>query len=81
MAEHREEPVTIELSGDEALVLFEWLSNRVTKESFDDFDDQAEQRALWDLLAELEHRMVAPFREDYDLVLGEARGRVRNPAR
>jgi hypothetical protein len=80
MTEHREDSVTLELSGDEALVLFEWLSNRVTEDSFEDFDDQAEQRALWDLQAELERHMVAPFRDDYDLVLSEARRRVRDPA-
>lgn len=44
MTEHREDSVTLELSGDEALVLFEWLSNRMAKDSFEDFDYEAEQQ-------------------------------------
>jgi hypothetical protein len=80
MTEHREESVPLELSGDEALVLYEWLSNRVTEDSFEDFDDQAEQRTLWDLQASLERHLVAPLREDYHHVLNEARRRVRDPS-
>ncbi len=51
MTDHREDSLTIELSGDEALVLFEWLSNRVGKDSFEDFDDESEQQVLWKLKA------------------------------
>lgn len=44
--------VTISLSNDEALVLFEWLSS--FNQGHHDFEDQAEQRVLWDLEGMLE---------------------------
>ena len=40
--------VSIELSGDEALVLFEWIT-RFNKREDAEFEDQAEQRVLWDI--------------------------------
>ena len=67
----------IELSSDEALVLFEFL------ERFSDTDqlsiqDQAEQRALWNLCCLLEEKLVEPFRRDYDVLLAQARERLRD---
>ena len=55
--------ITLRLSGDEALVLFEWLTSFNAGEPR--FDDQAEQRVLWDLEAGLERHLVSPLREDY----------------
>jgi hypothetical protein len=76
MAHFREAEVEIRLSGDEALILFKCLSN------FNDgdprFEDQAEQRVLWNLQAALERHLVAPLREDYDHQVVAARDRVRD---
>jgi hypothetical protein len=70
------EPVPLELSADEALVLFEFLSR------YSDSDvlatvHQSEQRALWRLLGLLEKRLVEPFRPDYTQLLQQARDRLQ----
>jgi hypothetical protein len=76
-ADFREAEFNLRLTGDEALVLFEWLANFNAREPA--FEDQAERRVLWDLEAGLERHLVAPFREDYDAQVAAARGRVRDP--
>lgn len=71
-------PVAIELTGDEALVLFEWIK-RFNAGDARDFEDQAEERVLWDIEAVLEKALVAPFERDYDRRLAEARATVWDP--
>ena len=73
------EPVHLELTGDEALVLFEFLAR------FDDDDtlaiqDQAEERALWNLHCLLQKQLVEIFHPDYKALLAAARDRLRDPA-
>lgn len=68
----------IELAEDEALVLFEWLS-RFNKTGRAAFEDQAEQRALWNLEAALEKVLVAIFDPRYAELLAAARQRLRDP--
>jgi hypothetical protein len=58
-----EPDVELRLSGDEALVLHDWLSR--FNESDPHFDDQAEQRVLWNLEALLEKYLAAPLAPDY----------------
>ena len=69
--------VSIELSADEALVLFEWLSTRSDKSDFP-FEHAAEQRIIWDMVASLESVLVEPLKPGYSDLLETARGRV-NP--
>jgi hypothetical protein len=67
--------VTIELTKDEALVLFEWLS----KQSNADCPiaiDSVEQFALDRLLASFEKKLVEPFDPNYKKILDEARKRL-----
>jgi hypothetical protein len=52
--------ITLALTEDEALVLFEWLA-RFNQQSSISFDDQAEERVLYDLESQLETLLVAPF--------------------
>jgi hypothetical protein len=68
----------IELTEDEALVLFEMLAR-----SEGDSDERqlrlehvAERNALWALHAQLERVLTAPFQRDYDDLLAGARMRV-----
>lgn len=68
--------ITLSLSPDEALVLFE-LASRLGKQS-SLFEDQAEQRALWNLEASLESVLEAPFAPDYSARLEAARTRLRD---
>jgi hypothetical protein len=69
--------IMIELSQDEALVLFEWLSrNENQLEGM--FQDHAEQRVLRDVEAALERTLVEPFKPNYDELVAQARQRVCN---
>ncbi len=65
----------VNLTDDEALVLFEWLAR------FEDvpaFDDHAEELVAWRLQAQLEKALTQPLRSDYQELLAEARRRVRD---
>jgi len=73
------EHISIKLSGDEALVLFDWLA-RFNKNNNTDLTDQAEQRVLWDIESSLESVLVQVFSEDYTSLLDEARSRLQYPA-
>ncbi len=73
-----EKRVSLELSKDEALVLFDFISkfNQNCKE--DIFDDQAEERVLWNLEALLEKKLSEIFNSNYKKILAKARLNVRN---
>ena len=73
MSEH----VTLTLSRDEAIVFYEWLT-RFNSSKEHRFEDQAEQRVMWDLEASLESTLSEPLRADYDQLLADARSRVRD---
>jgi len=68
----------LELSHEQAIVFFEWLS-RFNKEQASGFHDQSEQRVLWDLEAMLESALVEPFDSNYADLLAAARAKVRDP--
>lgn len=70
--------ISIGLSRDQALVLFEWLARTGAGEQPAAFADQAEQRVLAGLEAALESHLVKPFKSDYRDLLAAARGRVRD---
>jgi hypothetical protein len=73
------EKVTIELTAEEALVLFELLSRwRETGVQSILLHHQAEQRVLWDILATLESTLVEPFMPDYQDQLNKAREMVKD---
>jgi len=69
--------IRIELSRDEALVFFEWLT-RFNKTDSAKFEDQAEQRVLWDLEAMLESSIEEPLTPAYNDLLMQARAKVRD---
>ncbi|ERI37022.2 hypothetical protein IG195_08980 [Arthrobacter sp. TES] len=71
--------ISVELSEDEALVLFDWLA-RFNKRKDLDLADQAERRILWDFECSLESVLIQPFSEDYALLLAEARSRLVDPS-
>jgi hypothetical protein len=71
------EPITIQLSQAEALVLLEFLS-RYSDAGKLEIEDQAEQRALWDLGASLEKVLVEPFMPNYRELLEIARRQIRD---
>jgi hypothetical protein len=67
----------VDLSPDEALVLFDVLSRWEQSERFD-VADQAEERVLWNIKAGLERQLAEPLSPDYARLLDEARARVRD---
>lgn len=67
----------LNLTEDEALVLFELLS-RFSEDSILGIEDQAEMRALWNLQAVLEQALTEPFLQNYETLLPAARDRLRD---
>ncbi|MFK0005184.1 hypothetical protein [Paenarthrobacter sp. NPDC090522] len=70
------EPVRIELNEDQALVLFDWLCRLNDRSPAAGVTHQAEQRVLWDMQADLESVLLAPFEANYNELLAQARNRV-----
>jgi hypothetical protein len=68
--------VTIHLSRDEALVLFEWLHRSEDEDRLSPLAHHGEQVALWNLSALLERELVEPFMQEYTKLLKEARERL-----
>ncbi|NHC47647.1 hypothetical protein [Motilibacter aurantiacus] len=72
--------IQVVLTRDQALVLLEWLARSSAAEAPVGFEDQAEQRVLWDLEALLEAVLPDSLREDYRTLVQAARSRVRDSA-
>ncbi|MBX3204730.1 MAG: hypothetical protein KF764_06660 [Labilithrix sp.] len=66
-------PVTIELTGDEALVLFEWLAKLDEAKLV---CGEAEKRILWGVEAALERVLVEPLAKNYGELVEQARQRI-----
>ena len=73
----KDKQITLELTNDEALVLFEWLA-RVDSSDLLVFEDPAEQQVLWRLEGMLERVLVEPLDATYKELLAKARRRVRD---
>ena len=70
--------LSIELSRNEALVFFEFLTRFNKKDLPEIFEDQAEQRVLWDIEAILQKVLVEPFNPDYHEIIKKARETIRD---
>ena len=70
--------ILITFSGDEAIVLLEWLHNFNEEQYLDLFQDQAEERILFDLEAELEKTISDTFDNSYQEILLKAREKIRD---
>lgn len=76
----KRERFVLELSSEEALVLFEWLARTADEDALEStFVDKAEELVLWTIEGQLEKELVAPFRTDYDRLLQAARDAIRGP--
>lgn len=71
-----EKKIRIDLSREEAIVLFEFLSN-FSDEGTLQIVDLAEERVLWSLCCHLEKVLSEPFLDTYATVLKQSRDRVR----
>ena len=72
------EKINIEMSKEEAVVLFEYLSRFNEYEDLKRFEDQSEQRVLWDVECILEKELSEPLRADYQEIVNKAREVVRD---
>lgn len=72
-----ESRIRIELTADEALVLFEFLQ-RFSDSDMLTLEDQAEQQVLWNLCCLMEKSLSAPFASNYGELVAQARGRLRD---
>ncbi|WP_202799978.1 hypothetical protein [Schlesneria paludicola] len=69
--------IVIELTNQEALVLFEFL-RRCEDENDYKFADQSEERILLTLEVILEKQLTEIFSPDYSRILEEARKQIRD---
>jgi hypothetical protein len=69
--------VSLKLTADEALVLFEFLQPFSNTDTLA-IEDQAEQRALWNLCCLLEKNVLKAFDVDYSTAIENARDRLRD---
>jgi hypothetical protein len=70
------EDVTVSLTRDQALVLFELLHRWEDEHLVSPPKHQAETVALWGLSASLEKELREPFNPRYDDLVSEARARL-----
>lgn len=70
--------VFLELTKEEAIVLFDWISRLNEEEKPELFRDQAEERVLWDVEASIEKVISETFKSNYAEILSEAREKVRD---
>lgn len=67
----------LELTDDQALVLFEWLSRLDEHDAFP-VEDPAEEQVLWSLHGQLEKTLVQQFLPNYRDLVEKARARVKD---
>ncbi|WP_196890306.1 hypothetical protein [Aureivirga sp. CE67] len=69
--------LNIQLTKEEAIVFFEFLSRFNEKDNSNIFEDQSEQKVLWDIECILEKKLNEPFQSDYEEIVKKARVIVR----
>lgn len=69
--------VVLKLSSDAALVLLVLVA-RLNESEAVSFDDQAEQRVLWDLEADLESAVPSITSGEFNAQVQQARDRIRD---
>jgi hypothetical protein len=74
----QDQNLQITLTKNEALVLFEFLSrfNEIDRKEL--FEDQAEEKILWNLEGTLQKELSEPFRADYLEIISKARNEIRD---
>jgi len=72
-----QDEVSLVLTKNEALVLFEFLS-RYSESDRLDIVDQAEQRVLWNLTGYLEKILAEPFLSEWSDILEKSQGMLRD---
>lgn len=78
-AKEKGNKIQIELTKDEALVFFEWISeyNKGAKKT-KGILDKSEEVLFWNFEATLEKLLTEPFLENYNELINKARKRIRS---
>ena len=71
------EKIEIQLTRDEAIVLFEFLSRFSDTDKLN-IEHQSEERALWNLTCVFEKTLSESFRNNYKEILKSARKRLQD---
>lgn len=71
------EKIEVELSKDEALILFECLAQLDERDALP-AKDQAEEKVFWTIQAQLESKLVEPFDPEYRVLVERAKARLSN---
>ncbi len=69
--------VNINLTNDQALVLFEFLKRLYYNEYEGLFEDKSEEFVLWQIEAILDKQMIEPFKKNYKELLLTARNSIK----
>lgn len=72
-----DEEVKISLTKNEAIVLFNFVSRFSDTQKLV-IEDQAEERALWNLTCMFEKELAEPFAENYSEILEQAKNNLRD---
>lgn len=70
--------IKLDLSIQEAVVLFDWISRFNKLENSNLIEDQAEERILWDIESSLETTLSEILVENYKALLKKARDQIRD---
>lgn len=75
----KNEKYTLEISKDEALVLFHWVSEyNDNKNPKKENNDKAENIILWQIENCLETLLVEPLKDNYNVLLENSRKKIRD---
>ncbi len=77
-ANNIDKSIVIKFSEDEALVLLEWLHNFNEERHVALFQDQSEERILFDLESVLETVVSVSFDKNYQEILFKARQKIKD---
>lgn len=67
----------IELTNEEALILFHWLNNNARRDEL--FQDISEQIVMWDIECQLEKILPQPHSDQYLQALKSAQTDIKRP--
>lgn len=67
----------IELTNEEALILFHWLNNNERRDEV--FQDKSEQIIMWDIECQLENFLSEPHSDQYLQALKSAQNNIKRP--
>ncbi|UOB16288.1 hypothetical protein [Abyssalbus ytuae] len=71
--------ILINLKNSEALVLFELITNLNENDQLLSEIDESSQRVMFDLESVLESILTEPFRDNYKILLDNAKKEILNP--